>query len=74
MCHCNVLGQILLKYIVRYRRINTCSMKTYVLLHFEHKNDVTVIIKLLYLWSYEPQASGSVKFDNYCDVIFMFKM
>ena len=23
-------------------------MKTYVLLHFEHKNDVTIIVKLLY--------------------------
>ena len=27
---------------------NTYSMKTYVLLHFEDKNDVTVIIKLSY--------------------------
>ena len=27
---------------------DTYSMKTYVLLHFEHKNDVTVIVKLLY--------------------------
>ena len=27
--------------------INTYSMKTYVLLHFEHKNDVTVIIKIM---------------------------
>ena len=24
--------------------------------------------------SYEPQATGSVKFDDDCDVIFMFKM
>ena len=28
--------------------INTYSMKTYVLLHFEHKNYVTIIVKLLY--------------------------
>ena len=28
--------------------INTYSMKTYVLLHFEHKNDFTIIVKLLY--------------------------
>ena len=28
--------------------INTYSTKAYVLLHFKHKNDVTVIIKLLY--------------------------
>ena len=27
---------------------NTYSTKTYVLLHFEHKNYVTVIIKFLY--------------------------
>ena len=48
-------------------------MKTYVLLHFEHKNDVTIIIKLCM----ELRAAGesnSVKFDNDCDVIFMFKM
>ena len=30
---------------VRYT-INIYSIKTYVLLHFEHKNDVTIIIKL----------------------------
>ena len=28
--------------------INTYSMKTYVLLHFEHKNYVTIIVKRLY--------------------------
>ena len=28
--------------------INACSMKTCVLLHFEHKNDITVIVKTLY--------------------------
>ena len=27
---------------------NTYSMKTYVLLYFEHKNDVIIIVKLLY--------------------------
>ena len=27
-----------------------------------------------FVWSYEPQASNSVKFDNDYDVIFMFKM
>ena len=53
--------------------INTYSMKTYLLLHFEHKKYVTIIVKL-FVKSYEPQASGSVKFDNDCDVIFMFKM
>ena len=45
--------------------INTYSMKTYVLLHFEHKNDVTIIAIHLY---------SSVKFYNVCDIIFMFKM
>ena len=53
-------------------------MTTYVLLHFEHKNDVTVIVKLSYGVTpgelYEPQANSSVKFDNGGDVIFMFKM
>ena len=53
--------------------INTYSMKAYVLLHFEHKNDVTIIVKLLYRAT-RPQANSSVKFDNDCDVIFMFKM
>ena len=27
--------------------INIYFMKTYVLLHFEHKNDVTIIVELL---------------------------
>ena len=35
----------------------TYYMKTYVLLHFEHKKDVTIIVKLLLY------ASSSVKFD-----------
>ena len=49
-------------------------MKTYVLLlHFEHKNDVTIIGKLLNRATSRRQSS-SVKFDNDCDVIFMFKM
>ena len=44
-------------------------MKIYVLLHFEHKNDVTMIVKPL-----QSAARSSVKFDNDCDVIFMFKL
>ena len=51
--------------------INTYSMKTHVQLHFERKNDVTIIAKLLYR---ATSHSSSVKFDNDCDVIFMFKM
>ena len=44
-------------------------MNAYVLLHFEQKNDITIIVKFLY-----RAASSSVKFDNDCDIIFMFKM
>ena len=44
-------------------------MKTYVLLHFEQKNNVTIIVN--FLWSHEPQASSSVKLDNDCDAIFV---
>ena len=39
--------------------INAYSMKTYILLHFEHKNDVTIIVKL-FVWNYKPPA----KFNN----------
>ena len=40
----------------------------YVLLDFEHKNDVTIIIKL-------HRATNRIQmFDNDFDVIFMFKM
>ena len=59
--------------ITKFILINTYSVKTSVLSHFERKNGVPLIVKLLYK-SYEPQASGSVKFDNDRDVIFMFKM
>ena len=83
--------------ITKFILINTYSVKTSVLSHFERKNvfhvawvkiikgvmnfhakishasNVPLIVKLLYK-SYEPQASGSVKFDNDRDVIFMFKM
>ena len=31
-----------------YRAIDSYSTKIYILLHFEHKNDVTIIVKLLY--------------------------
>ena len=44
-------------------------MKTYVLLHFEYKNDDTIIVKLLY-----RAAHSSVKLGNDCDVIFTLKM
>ena len=53
---------------------NTYSMKAYVLLHFEHKNCATIIIKI-HSESYFPSASSSLqKFDNDFDVNFMFKM
>ena len=35
---------------------------------FKHKNDVTIIVKLMHT------ARSSVKFDNDRDVIFMLKM
>ena len=43
----------------------TYSTKTYVPLHFEHKNDVTIIVKLL------NAASSSSKFDNTGTAIFI---
>ena len=47
-------------------------MKTYVLLHFEHQNDVTTYQTLQ---NHLPAARSSIqKLDNGCDVIFMFKM
>ena len=51
---------------------NTYSMKTYVLLHFEHKSDVTIIVKLLYRAT--SRRRETLKFDNDCDVIFTFKL
>ena len=45
---------------------DTFSMNTYVLLNTEHKNDVTIIVKLA--------ARSSVKFHNDCHIIFIFKM
>ena len=47
-------------------------MKTYFLLHFEYKNYVLIIIKIQ---SYSSAARSSIqKFENDCDVIFVFKM
>ena len=43
--------------------------ETYVLLHFEHKNDVTIIIKL-----HRATHRFIQQFDNDCDVMFIFKM
>ena len=48
-------------------------MNNNVLLRFEHKNDVIIIVKLLYR-AYKPQAGGFVMLANDCDVISMFKM
>ena len=45
-------------------------MKTYVLLHFEHKNDVTIIIKLLVRATSRTNAAKTVAvFDNISQVI-----
>ena len=42
---------------------DTYSVNTYLLLHFEHKNDVAVVVKHLYKAT-NPQMCSSVKFDN----------
>ena len=47
-------------------------MKTYVHLHVEQKMESLSFSK--FVRSYEPQVSSAVKFDNDCDVIFMFRM
>ena len=38
------------------------------LLHFGHKHDMTIIVKLCI------ELRAAKKFDNDCDIIFMFKM
>ena len=51
-------------------------MKIYVLFHIEHKNDVTILQNLCII-DQELQGtrvSSSVRFDNNCDVICMFKL
>ena len=50
-------------------RFNTYSMKIYAQLHFEHKNDVTVLSN----FCIELRVAGSVKFDNDCDSILCSK-
>ena len=44
------------KHLVNCKLVNTHSMKTFVPLHFEHKNDVTIIVKLLYRVTSDRQA------------------
>ena len=44
--------------------------KTLFPLHFEHKNDFSIIVETIVL-NYEPEVITSVKFDNDCGVIFM---
>ena len=42
------LGYFKGRYCISWNlKINTHSMSTYVLLDFQHKNDVTIIVKLL---------------------------
>ena len=52
--------------------LNTNSMNMYGQLHFEHKNDVTIVVKLLYRTMSLRQVP--LKFYNDLDVIFMFKI
>ena len=51
------------------------SMNTYVPLHihFGHRNNVTIIVKLLYRGTSHRQAA-LLRVDNDYDVIFMFEM
>ena len=45
-------------------------MKSYCIIYFEHRNDVTSIVKLCL----ENTSQISVKLDYACDVISMFKI
>ena len=38
----------LLNFCIKFGILNTYSKKTYVLLHFEHKNDVTIFANVLF--------------------------
>ena len=57
----------------RFEGINTKSMKSYCIIYFEHRNDVTYIIKLC-LENKSRRRVFSVKLDYACDVISMFKI
>ena len=48
-------------------------MKGYCIIYFEHRNDVTSIVKLS-LENTSQRQVFSVKLDNACDVISMFKI
>ena len=52
---------------------NTYSMKSYCIIYFEHRNDVTSIVKLC-LENTSQRRVFSVKLDYACDVISMFKI
>ena len=51
----------------------TDSMKGYCITYFEHRNDITSIVKLC-LENTSRSRIFSVKFDYACDVISMFKI
>ena len=55
------------------KRINTYSMKSYCIIYFEHRNDVTSTVKLC-LENTSRRRVFSVKLDYACDVISMFKI
>ena len=48
-------------------------MKSYCIIYFEHRNDVTSIVKLC-LENTSQRRVFSVKLDYACDVISMFKI
>ena len=52
---------------------NTYAMKGYCIIYFEHRNDVTSIVKLC-LENTSRRRVFSVKLDYACDVISMFKI
>ena len=51
----------------------TYSIKDYCIIYFEHRNDVTSIVKLC-LENASRRRVFSVKLDYACDVISMFKI
>ena len=56
-----------------YDLFTTYSMKGYFIIYFEHRNDVTSIVKLC-LENTSRRRVFSVMFDYACDLISMFKI
>ena len=56
-----------------YGQLNTYSMKSYCIIYFEHRNNITSIVKLC-LDNTSRRRVFSVKLEYACDVISMFKI